>query len=44
MEAALHDSDLKAAGDDRAMSLELAIFKFVCVSNKIHPTHFIPVE
>lgn len=44
MQAALHDNDLKAAGDDRAMSLELAIFKFICVSNDLEPMGFAPAE
>lgn len=44
VESALFDNDLKSSGMDGAMSLELAIFNLICVSNKIDPMSFAPAE
>ena len=42
--AVMSENALQCAGDDRAMTLELAIFEFICKSNGVDPANFAPLE
>jgi hypothetical protein len=44
IESVMSDNALKAAGDDRAMTLELIIFEFICKSNGVDWRVFLPFE